>query len=121
MLDQFAQKVQDLYDTFYWDEWFDYSVGSKLHWDLTGNLFNSLIQRTDRILNHILIAAIVIGCLVVLFGILILINQHKIKKMLRDLQPQMPDKSAPQESSAPEESASAAPVSPDPDPPSSPS
>ena len=99
MLDQFSQKVQDLYDTFYWDEWFDFSVNSKVHWQITSNLLASLREATNRIL----IAAVVIGCLVILFGTLILINQRKTHKLLRELR-QAQDKPAPQETSVPEES-----------------
>ena len=118
MLDQFSQKVQDIYDTFYWDEWFDYSVNSKVHWQITSNLLASLREAT----NHILIAAVIIGCLVVLFGRIILINQRKTHKLLRELR-QAQDKSvpAPQETPAPEEGTSApsAPAGPGPDSPSS--
>ena len=114
MLDQFSQKVQDLYDTFYWDEWFDFSVNSKVHWQITSNLLASLREATNRIL----IAAVVIGCLVILFGSLILINQRKTHKLLRELR-QAQDKPAPQ--AAPDEGTSASPVSTDPGPDSPPS
>ena len=116
MLDQFSQKVQDLYDTFYWDEWFDFSVNSKVHWQITSNLLASLREATNRIL----IAAVVIGCLVILFGTLILINQRKTHKLLRELR-QAQDKPAPQETSVPEESTSAPSASADPSPDSPPS
>lgn len=112
------------FDKIFFDQWTDFYA---IQWwphvaDTEENLrlTTELAGQVAELKSLLLIAAVVIGCLVILFGTLILINQRKTHKLLRELR-QAQDKPAPQETSVPEESTSAPSASTDPGPDSPPS
>ena len=112
------------FDKIFFDQWTDFYA---IQWwphvaDTEENLrlTTELVGQVAELKSLLLIAAVVIGCLVVLFGTLILINQRKTHKMLRQLL-QAQDKPVPQEPTTPEDDTSAPSAPANPEPPSSPS
>jgi len=111
---EFREGFMSEWIDFYHGQWFGHLFDAEENLRLTTELAGQVAE----LKSLLLIAAVVIGCLVVLFGTLILINQRKTHKLLRELR-QAQDKPAPQ--AAPEESTSAPSTSADPGPDSPPS